>query len=124
MATTKKSFLDAYSNASGFGIVFLIFGLVTLLFAIVGNSFVEGSPKNLSILSLTEGVLLLTTGYGLMKRKLMGIYSLGLLIALSIILFIYNMGQGFSITESLSYTLIIYAILFIWFYSARNSFHK
>lgn len=117
----KGKFLDAHENAPGCGVVIALFGVMILMFSF-GNPFVAENTSDISTLTLIEGIILVITGYGLYKRKMFGIYGLGLLLLMSIGGFLYNLAQGFTVRESLSWTLIIYPLLLWWFYSAKKLF--
>lgn len=75
-----------------------------------------------AILAFGISVGWLVTGFGLRKTKLWAIYGIGVfaLIQLALIIFSSTAGEPMSMDSIIS--LVVMAVLFFWFYSAKNKF--
>lgn len=107
---SKNSFLDPIANARTIAFVFFLIAFAKLLDLISGTA---------TLFGLFYGVCCLISGIGLRKQKLWGVYCVGFLV-----LFELSQIIMFGFRDLSLISLAISALLFLWFYSARDRFKK
>ncbi len=107
---SKKSFFDPVANAKVFGFLYLLAAFSSVLEVIAGT---------ISLIGFIFGVFYLVTGLGLYKRKLWGVYGVGLSVIIGMTQVIISGANELSIIS-----VAISLLLFLWFYSARDRFEK
>ncbi len=106
--------LDPVKNAKVIGIIFEIFAVLDLL-----SSLSSGVPI---LIGLSSG--LLVVGFGLIRKKLWAVYGLGVLTLIRLVITILYVAQGEVASTGMYMTIVIFALLFFWFFSARKRFIK
>lgn len=101
----------------------LIVGVATLLIIVSGTTTKPGELSPFFL--LFQAIAFLVAGVGLIRTRLIGIFGIGILALLDLIIIIYrytNVQEPPS-ADKLLY-LLIYSVLFLWFFSNKQKFSK
>ena len=111
--------LDPVKNAKTIGFLLIIVGLITGFTRLFDLMKFQDLVATF-VFAISVGWII--TGFGLRKTKLWAVYGIGVfaLIQLALIIFSSTAGESMSMDSIIS--LIVMAVLFFWFYSARNKF--
>ena len=119
----KKSFFDPAANAKSIGLIFLILGIIQLLpiLSLLVNSTFLANPIPV-LLSYIPTVVLVVVSFGLRQLKLWGLYGFMALSVYQLIQAIVQFVTGASTSLVPVILSILFLLLSVWFYSARDRF--
>lgn len=113
--------LDPVKNARVIGYIFLFIALLDVISLPTILNNLQDSANLIMIVGL---ITLLGTAYGLIQDKLWAVYGVGILAVLQLIGIIYNSSLAISPSMGTLIMLLVYAVLFLWFFSAKSKFSK